>query len=141
LSIARLNINQLESDLHLEDGHVSAKLTAAQKLLGDMSDTVRAISHSLMPTALEKYGLKPAILDLVSAVNASGKIRVEEIIEGLENADQWSDEFRVGLYRIVQEILNNIIKHAQATHVLVQIVELQNSVTIYMEDNGKGLDS
>ncbi len=141
LSIARLNINQLESTMFAADSEAGAKLEAAQKLLGDMSETVRAISHSLMPIALEKYGLKAAILDLVNAVNASGKIRVEEVIDGLANADSWSDEFRFGLYRIVQEVLSNIIKHAQASHVLVQIVELQRSVTIYMEDNGKGLDS
>ncbi len=141
LSIARLNINQLESEVFVADSEAGAKLHAAQKLLGEMSETVRSISHSLMPIALEKYGLKRAILDLVNAVNASGKIKVEELIEGLDHADSWSDEFRFGLYRIVQEILNNIIKHAQATHILVQIVELEQSITIYMEDNGRGLDS
>lgn len=141
LSIARLNINQLESAMFAADSEAGTKLQIAQKLLGDMSETVRAISHSLMPIALEKYGLKAAILDLVGAVNASGKIKVEEVIDGLANADSWSDEFRFGLYRIVQEVLSNIIKHANASHVLVQIVELEQSVTIYMEDNGKGLDN
>ncbi len=140
LSIARLNVNQLQSDLFVADSEAGMKLQAAQKLLGDMSETIRAISHSLMPIALEKYGLKSAILDLVDAINASDKIKVEEVIEGLDDAKRWEDEFCVGVYRIVQEVLNNIIKHAQATHVLVQMVELESSITIYVEDNGKGLD-
>ncbi|WP_177181265.1 ATP-binding protein [Parapedobacter koreensis] len=140
LSIAKLNVDQLEADVFAKDSEAVLKLQTAKKLLGDMGETVRAISHSLVPVALEKYGLKPAILDLINAVNISGKIKVEEVIEGLDRADDWSDEFRFGLYRILQEVLNNIIKHAQATHVLVQLVELERSLTIYVEDNGKGLD-
>lgn len=141
LSIIRLNLSQLESDVFAVDSDANVKLQTAQKLLGELNETIRAISHSLMPVALEKYGLKSGILDLITSVNASGKIKVEEVIEGLDNTDDWSDEFCLGIYRIVQEVLSNIIKHAQATHVLVQIVELDRSITIYMEDNGKGLDS
>lgn len=141
LSIAKLNVEQLQDDVFVADSEAIAKLHTTRKLLGEMSETVRGISHSLMPIALEKYGLKPAIIDLINAVNASGKINVEEVIEGLDDADRWNDEFRLGLYRIVQEVLNNVIKHAGASHVLVQIVELECSVTIYIEDNGKGLDS
>ncbi|MGK6349669.1 ATP-binding protein [Parapedobacter sp. DT-150] len=140
LSIAKLNIDQLVPDVFAADSDATIKLQTAQKLLGDVSETVRGISHTLMPIALEKYGLKPAILDMIRAVNASGKIRVEEVIEGLDDTGDWNNEFCLGLYRIVQEVLNNVIKHAQATHVLVQIVELDNSVTIYMEDNGKGIE-
>lgn len=141
LSIAKLNVDQLEADVFAIDSEAMIKLQTAKKLLGEMGETVRAISHSLAPVALEKYGLKPAILDLINAVNASGKISVETIIEGLEGADSWNNEFRFGLYRILQEVLNNIIKHAQATHVLVQVVELERSITIYVEDNGKGFDT
>ena len=141
LSVTRLNIDQLEADAFAPDSAAGAKLRAAQRLLGEMSETVRSISHSLMPVALEKYGLKAAVMDLLDAVNASGKIKVEELIDGLDDTDGWSNEFRFGIYRIVHEIINNIIKHAQASHVLVQLIELEQSVTVYIEDNGKGLDS
>ncbi len=140
LSVAKLNIDQLEKDLFVADSGATIKLVTAQKLLGDVSDTVRGISHTLMPVAMEKYGLKAALLDLINAINSSGKLKIEEVIEGLEDTGSWSEDFQLGLYRIVQEILNNIIKHAQASHVLVQIINLDNAVTIYMEDNGKGFD-
>ena len=93
-----------------------------------------------MPVALEKQGLKAAIQDLVKAVNTSQKIKIEEILEGMDDTANWSESFCLTVYRIVQEAINNIIKHAQATHVLLQIVELEASVTIYIEDNGKGMD-
>ena len=141
LSMTRLNIDQLEANVFAADSEANGRLKVAQRLLGEMSETVRAISHTLMPVALEKHGLKTAILDLVDAVNASGKIKVEKLLEGLDDTGKWSDEFRFGVYRIVQEIMNNIIKHAQATHVFVQLVELEHSITVYIEDNGKGLDS
>lgn len=141
LSVAKLNIDQLEKDLFVADSGATTKLATAQKLLGDVSDTVRSISHTLMPIAMEKYGLKAALFDLINAVNSSGKLKIEDIIEGLDDTAYWSEDFQLGLYRIVQEILNNIIKHAQASHVLVQIVELEQTVSIYMEDNGNGFDT
>ncbi|WP_042492062.1 tetratricopeptide repeat-containing sensor histidine kinase [Aequorivita sublithincola] len=141
LSIAILNLKQVQGDVFNEGSNAGQKLETTQKLLVDISDSVRLISHSLMPVALEKYGLKAAIHDLANAVNTSQKLKVEEIFEGLDDTDSWGEEFCLTVYRIVQEAINNIIKHAQATHVLLQIVELEESVTIYIEDNGRGMDT
>lgn len=140
LSIAILNLKQLQSDVFKTGSNAEQKLETTKKLLVDISNSVRNISHTLMPIALEKYGLKAAIKDLVNAVNTSQKLKVEEVLEGLEDTSSWSEEFSLTVYRIVQEVMNNIIKHAQATHVLLQVVELEDSVTIYIEDNGKGMD-
>ena len=140
LSIAILDVKQLQNDIFKAGGSSEEKLETTQKLLVDISHSVRNISHTLMPVALEKQGLKAAIQDLVKAVNTSQKIKIEEILEGLDDTTNWSESFCLTVYRIVQEVINNIIKHAQATHVLLQIVELEASVTIYIEDNGKGMD-
>jgi signal transduction histidine kinase len=140
LSVAILNLKQLRSDVLKTDAKADEKLKTTEKILTSLSESVRNISHSLMPVALEKYGLKAAIHDLVKSVNTSQSLKIEEIWEGLDDTGQWSEEFCLTLYRIVQEAINNIIKHAQATNVLLQIVELETSVSIYIEDNGKGLD-
>ncbi len=140
LSIAILNLKQLKSDVFKTGSNAEQKLETTQKILTDISDSVRNISHTLMPVVLEKYGLKAAIQEMVNAVNTSQKLKVEEIIEGLDDTSTWSEEFCLTVYRIVQEVMNNIIKHAQATNVLLQVVELEDSVTIYIEDNGKGMD-
>lgn len=141
LSIAILNLKQLKDDVFRTGNNAEQKLDTTQNILENISDSVRNISHTLMPVALEKYGLKAAIRDMVSAVNTSEKLKVEEILEGLDDTDNWSADFSLTVYRIVQEVMNNIIKHAQATHVLLQVVELDDSVTIYIEDNGKGMDT
>ncbi|MCZ4320010.1 sensor histidine kinase [Aequorivita viscosa] len=141
LSIALLNLKQFQQDVPTINTKAAQKLNTTQKLLSDISENVRGISHTLMPIALEKYGLRPAIHEMVTAVNTSEKLKIEEVFEGLEDTSNWSEEFNLTVYRIVQEVVNNIIKHAQASHVLLQIVELEDSVTIYIEDNGKGIDT
>lgn len=138
LSIARLNVDQLKTATDAMPASRD-KLQTTQKLLGDVADTVRNISHVLMPVTLEKQGLKTAILELVDAINTAGTLRVEEAIDGFHDTDDWEGDFCHTVYRIVQEIMNNTVKHAHATHLLIQLVELENSITIYMEDNGKGI--
>jgi signal transduction histidine kinase/TPR repeat protein len=141
LSIALLNLKQFQQEVTTLGNKAEQKMNTTQKLLSDISENVRSISHTLMPIALEKYGLRPAIHEMVDAVNTSEKLKIEEVYEGLEDTSGWSEEFCLTAYRIVQEAVNNIIKHAHASHVLLQVVELEDSVTIYIEDNGKGIDS
>jgi signal transduction histidine kinase len=140
LSIAKLNIDQLEENVFVAGSDADQKLKATKKLLTEASESIRGISHSLMPVALDKYGLKAGISELVNAINTSGKIKIEEIIEGLDDTKSWSPQLNLTIYRMVQEVFNNIIKHSRATNVLLQIVEFEDTVTVYIEDNGKGMD-
>lgn len=139
LSIAKLNVSQLEGSLFAAGTGAEEKLKTAGRLLDDMSETVRQLSHTLMPIALEKYGLKRGIEDMLYSVETARKIQIEKVIEGLDDTSKWSDDFCLSFYRIIQEIINNILKHSHATHALVQIIELPDSVTVYIEDNGKGI--
>ncbi|MFD0942087.1 sensor histidine kinase [Pedobacter boryungensis] len=139
LSIAKLNINTLQDNLFVADSDAENKLKTTKNLMNDISETVRNISHTLMPIALEKYGFKAAILDLLTNIKAANSLHVEHVIEGLDDTKDWPQNFILSAYRIIQEIVNNTIKHAQATHLFVQIIELENAITIYIEDNGKGI--
>ncbi len=139
LSIAKLNVSQLDESVFVAGSDAEKKLKTTEKLLDEVSDTVRQLSHTLMPVVLEKYGLKRGIEDLLQSVATAKKIKVEQVIEGLDDTSGWDPDFCLSIYRIVQEIVNNILKHAQATHALLQIVELPDAVTLYVEDNGKGL--
>src|SRR5690606_17818836 len=140
LSIAKLNIDQLEENVFVAGSDADKKLRTAKKLLGEAGESIRSISHSLMPVALDKYGLKAGINELVNGINSAGKIKIEEITEGLDNTKSWSPQLKLTIYKMVQEVFSNIIKHSQATHVLLQIVELDDAVTIYIEDNGRGIN-
>src|SRR5690606_21514000 len=139
LSIARLNVEQLKETSETTAG-TNEKLQTTRKLLGDVADTVRNISHELMPVALEKHGLRTAVKGLIDAINAAGALKVEEVIEGFVDTGGWAPDFCHTVYRIVREIMNNTLKHAEADHLLIQMVELDHSITIYIEDNGKGID-
>lgn len=141
LSIAKLNINTLKPNLFAAGNEEDSKLKVTKTLINDISETVRNISHSLMPIALEKYGFKSAILDLVTTINTTNTIHIEYVLEGLDNTEHWPQNFKIGAYRIIQELLNNIIKHADASHVFIQVVNLTDSITIYVEDNGKGIQA
>ncbi len=139
LSIAKLNLDQLEDNVFKAGSNTEEKLKATKKLLGDAAESIRNISHSLMPVALVKYGLKMALEDLVNAINTSGKIKIEEVFEGIDDTKSWNPQLSLTIYRMVHEVFNNIIKHSQATNVFLQVIELDDSVTVYIEDNGKGM--
>lgn len=108
------------------------------EMIDAASDEVRRISHNLMPGALWLGGLKVAIEQLGYELNDSNVFEVHvEIIGCNEDMDEGQEVF---LYRIVQEALNNIVKHADASKVLIQLSETQHEYHLLVEDDGKGFD-
>lgn len=118
----------------------SAPAERASGIIKEISETVRNISHQLTPVAMEKYGLVKAVTDLAGIANASGRIRIELVIIGFENDTHYSRNFRVILYRIIQELLQNVLRHADAGHVLIQLIEHEDHCTLMVEDDGKGFN-
>lgn len=141
LSIARLNLDRMEENVPTEFVGWETQIKNLKKLLTDASASIRGISHSLMPLTLERHGLKVALKELIAAINNAAKIKIEFVIEGLEQTLSWNPQICLAIYRMTHEAFNNIIKHAQANHVLFQIVELEDSVTIYIEDDGSGFNN
>jgi signal transduction histidine kinase len=92
----------------------------------------------MMPEALVKLGLQQAIQDYCDGLTESIPTKFKVQIHGLEKRMEESTE--IVIYRIVQELLNNIVKHANATEVLVQLMRHDTNLTITIEDNGKGFD-
>lgn len=108
-------------------------------LIREISETVRNISHQLTPVAMDKYGLIKAVTDLTSIANASGRISIELVIIGFKDDAGYSRNFRNILYRIIQELLQNVLRHAEAGHVLIQLIEHDDHCTLMVEDDGKGM--
>lgn len=137
LSLASLQLGAVqENPLGSE-----TKLLHAGNLLKDISTTVRNISHQLTPVAIEKYGLLHAIEDMVQLANASGKIHIELVLVGFSGGNGYPRNFQHTLYRIVQELLQNILRHAGASHALIQLIEHEDACSIIVEDNGKGMEN
>lgn len=115
------------------------KLIQTTNMLDEASSEVRTISHQMMPRALQETGLVPALQDLLDS--ALGLSSMEFSLEH-HNADQrYPEEVEIGLYRVCQELLNNIIKHSEATEVSVQLIKAKNNLVLIVEDNGKGFNS
>ena len=101
-------------------------------------DEVRQISHNLRPRQLERLGLTSTIEQMVRQVRSSTDI---EFITETDNIDGLlSNESEINLYRVLQECLNNILKHSAATKAWLSIKRTANGAQIICRDNGKGFD-
>jgi signal transduction histidine kinase len=139
LSLATLNLSStLEKGWG--DARSEEKLQKTQEVLLMVTTTIRELSHRLTPLAIEKYGFRRAVEDLVDTINVSGKLSVKLVIVGFGDTGGYAAAFLSDLYRMLQELLHNVVKHAQATHVLVEVVEHELEVSIMVEDDGVGID-
>ncbi len=109
----------------------------------DMIDTaikeLRRVAHNMMPELLTKFGLDEALKEYCNTVNATNLLSVKYQSIGMDSRIEKSSE--IIIYRIIQELLNNIMKHASATAVMVQLVKEEGRFSIIVEDNGKGFDT
>jgi two-component system NarL family sensor kinase len=109
----------------------------------DMIDTsikeLRRVAHNMMPEMLTKFGLDEALKEYCNSVNATNLVSVKYQSMGLDARMEKSSE--IIIYRIIQELLNNIMKHATATEAMVQLIKEEGRLSIIVEDNGKGFDT
>jgi signal transduction histidine kinase len=110
----------------------------------DMLDSsikeMRRVAHNMMPEALVKFGLDTALKDFCNDVNQSGALQVSYQSIGLEN-EVIEQTTAITIYRIVQELINNTMKHAAAKTAIVQVAKTNNQLTITVEDDGTGFDT
>ncbi len=138
LSLASINLcSVLENNK--ENGAAERKLNKVNEILSSVSVTVRGLSHELTPLMIEKFGFKSALKDLANTINLSEKIELETIVIGFENTARYSPQFLNNIYRITQELLHNIIAHANATHAILELVEHTGHISLLVEDNGSGI--
>ncbi|WP_080059414.1 sensor histidine kinase [Spirosoma aerolatum] len=137
LALATLNVSStLEKGV--PDERSEKKLHKTQEVLLSVSTTIRELSHRLTPLAIEKYGFAKAITDLGETVNTSEKLKLDMIVVGFDEPTDYPLSFLNELYRIVQELLHNILKHAQATQATIEVIDHEKTVSIIAEDDGIG---
>jgi signal transduction histidine kinase len=109
-----------------------------QKVISEAIDEVSRISHNISPHVLEKHGLMTALNNLIAPLAAQGRYEVV-FNSGLEGRIAPKSELTV--YRCIAELLNNTMKHAEATRITLDIRLSGNQLLIRYSDNGKGFDT
>lgn|GEM_PF-1640780 len=107
----------------------------AGRFIDEAISEVRVISHNLIPEELN-FGLKKAIEELADRIKQHGHLEVSLSLEEI----QLSRSIELAVFRIVQEVTSNMVKHAQATKMEIVLFNEGHSISLVMKDNGKGFD-
>jgi signal transduction histidine kinase len=107
-------------------------------LLDEASSELRNISHNIMPATLSKLGLVPALKNLTEKISSHKGVHVLFFAHDFDH--RINEQTEISVYRIILELINNVVKHAQATKATVQLVKYPDYINITVEDNGKGFD-
>lgn len=136
LSAALLNLNLLFKRLNLSGAnHQQAEHSLS--LVNDCYDEMRSISHQMMPNALIKAGLASAVKEFLNKIDRDIlKINLEVIGLG----QRLDEQTETVIYRVIQETVNNVIKHAEADKLNISLIKDEEGITVTIEDNGKGFD-
>ncbi len=108
------------------------------KVLDDSTKELRDLSHKMMPRALSELGLIPALEDMLE--NSLGHSDIKYQFEHFGINSRFNENIEIALYRIAQELINNVIKHSNANKVNIQLFKTSSDILLIVEDNGKGID-
>lgn len=133
LVLVHLELSQIEKDLSPD----REGLRKVRKLLGDVEDQLRRLSHELRPAVLDDFGLKPALDFLAQGVTERMKLSVQ--VKG-ETEGRLPQKVETALYRIAQESLANVSRHARATRVFIELQRNARGIRCTIHDDGVGFD-
>jgi two-component system, NarL family, sensor kinase len=133
LSTAKMHLQSIPDDQ-------KPKVDSSLVLLNQASEEIRNITFNLMPRTLEEGGLVPALHELANKVSKAGVVLVNLQVH---NMDRFilEKQSQFNIYRIVQEAVNNILKHADAKEINIQLIGQNDHLSIMIEDDGKGFDT
>jgi PAS domain S-box-containing protein len=135
LITAKMHLDTMESR---HSNEYKRTLEDTIKQLNGAITELRRISHNLHPIFIEDIGLEEAIKSMLK--NFEKRTSIQVVIGKDEFCDKISSDFEINIYRIIQEIINNIERHSEATDVNIDFECIENSFIIKVRDNGKGFD-
>lgn len=137
LSGVKLSLSGMTGNIFLSEQNATMLNNVVHQLDQSIRE-LRRVSHNMMPESLIKFGLADTLVSYCDTLNDSGQLQVTLQTYGMQ--ERMDQNTEIVLYRIVQELLNNVIKHAQAKNVLVQLVRKNDRFNLTVEDDGKGFD-
>jgi signal transduction histidine kinase len=132
----RLKLGAIEDNLSFQENE---KIKTAIVMADNLIDEVRAISNALMPPALHEFGLNSAVRQLCNTLNESKGIAID--FQGEISGTNLSRKSRLYIFRVIQEIINNVAKHSEADKFTIFAETKDETLTINISDNGKGFNA
>lgn len=136
LATAKHRIHAIENEIPAIKYQLSYQ--KATQLIDQACAKVREISHNMIPSILDQYGLEYAVNEICQTIVKDYAIEVDFIPYGLEQ--EMDAAMKVNIFRIIQELLRNVVNHAQAKSVIVQLTLENNNINLVVEDDGVGFD-
>jgi signal transduction histidine kinase len=139
LTVVQLGLKEIEEELPSElDPTIGERLANIYSVVEEASEQLTELSLDLRPSMLDDLGLVSTLRWFINRISKRAKMEVKFITMGMD--ERLDPNIETVLYRISQEALNNIIKHADAKHVVVHLERKQDSIAVYIKDDGKGFD-
>ncbi|MEO8067188.1 MAG: tetratricopeptide repeat protein [Flavobacteriales bacterium] len=138
LSAVKLQFSALEGRMENMETKQLEQYNRVFSLLDETVVEVRRISHDMVRGTLSQFGLVGALEDLRSAVHTPGKLNVTLSMFGME--ERLEQNLEIAVYRMVQECVSNVMKHAQAAELSMQLTRTSAMLNILVEDDGRGFD-
>lgn len=138
LSGLKHSFGNMQGNLVMTPENVMA-FNRSMDMLDSSIKEMRRVAHNMMPEALVKFGLDTALKDFCTDINLTGALRVDYQSIGVEEL-KLDNTTAITIFRIVQELLNNTMKHAAAYTAIVQLAKTDGTITVTVEDDGKGFD-
>lgn len=137
LSAIKLMLNSLKNKLNEQQEEV---LTDAKELIDKMIVDVRHISHDLSPPGLAVFGLFTTIEAFVNLINNTGQIKISLVHENDLEEVELPEKTSLALFRVLTQLVDNTLKHANATEIEMLFGLQETNLSIVYQDNGKGFD-
>ena len=133
LSSANLHLMATKSQFK---GEVPIEINKTQDIIAEASQKIRDLSHTLVSSVLLKFGLNYALKDMASKYSNS----VLQIDTDIYDIRRYHQNFEIKIYNIIQEFVNNILKHSKAENTIIKLHEKNNRICFQITDDGVGFD-
>jgi len=137
MSAARMNLSALSHSLGFASEDQRKNFQRITSLVDESCNEVRLVSHNMMPNALVKSGLAAAIKEFLDRID-NNAIKISVYTEGLDQ--RVNTNIETVLYRVIQECVNNVMKHASASMLDIALLKDDKKISVTIEDNGKGFN-
>lgn len=139
LSGIKYSFNTIKGNLIMTPDNTQS-FDRSMDMLDSSIKEMRRVAHNMMPEALVKFGLDTALKDFCNEIQQSGALYISYQSIGLQHL-KTNQTVEITVYRIVQELVNNIMKHAAAKNAIVQVTKTNNQLAVTVEDDGRGFDT